>query len=128
MGTLRYPVLGKIMAHPSAIVLLIALFWPSQVWFKGLTEMMVDFPIRLPVRDNLLSHPQSHEFYPNPGSLHLTAWLLSASPSRRGDFLGRLLTQQPPLGELPHKGFTIPVWQHTMSGAGIEKWIPLLPL
>ena len=80
-------VLSKLQRHPTAIILLIAPFWPSQIWFPSLRDLLVDLPIRLPDRWDLLRAPGTDEFYPNPEGLKLTAWPLSASPSRRQDFL-----------------------------------------
>ena len=66
--------LRKLRRHPMVEVLLITLFWPSQVWFTGIKDLLVGFPILLPDGPDLLQQPSTQELYPNPGSLHLTAW------------------------------------------------------
>ena len=121
-------VLRKLRRFPTSEILLIAPFWPSQVWFTGIKDLMVGLPIRLPDRPDLLQQPSTREFYPNPGSLHLTAWHLSANPSRREAFLERLLLRPPLLDGNRPDGFIMTVFTHTTSGLGTEIFLPLQPL
>ena len=59
-------VLSNIRLHPTAEVIIVAPFWPSQIWFHPLTQMLVDFPRRLPDRWNLLKNSETGELYPEP--------------------------------------------------------------
>ena len=62
-------------------IILIAPHWPRQFWFPILLNMLVDFPIKLPPWENLLSQAKGKTFHPDPKSLNLTAWLLSTDIS-----------------------------------------------
>ena len=66
-------VLRKIRLHPTAEVILVAPFWPSQIWFHPLTQMLVDFPRKLPDKWNLLKNSETGELYPEPSKLRLVA-------------------------------------------------------
>ena len=90
---------------------------PSVV--QGLAEMMVDYLIRLSVRDKLLSHTLTWAGVPPPD------WLAIVSQFKREGFLEKLLEQQQPLDTHPHERFMIPIWLHSVTGARTEKWIRL---
>jgi len=126
--SLLVPVLDKLCLHPTTEMLLIAPFWPSQPWFQSIRDLLVDMPLRLPTRKDLLKNPSSGELYPTPDSLRLTAWPLSASPSKRQVFLGRLHKLSHPRGDLHQDGFIMPVSTPTTDGVGTNVWIPLQPL
>ena len=49
-------VLRKLLRHPSATIVLIAPFWPSQIWFRQMTNLLVDLPRVVPDRWNLLKN------------------------------------------------------------------------
>ena len=121
-------VLRKLSRHPSAVLILIAPFWPSQIWFRPLTKLLIDFPRKLPVRWNLLKNSETGELYPAPEKLRLTAWRVSADPSLHRDFLTQLPNWQSKEGENRPEGFMIPVLPTSLDGALAEKWIPILPL
>ena len=53
----------------------------SQIWFRQLTNLLVDVPGRLPDRSNLLRNLETHELYLEPARLRLTLWKLSADQS-----------------------------------------------
>ena len=121
-------VLRKLRKHPTATVILIAPFWPSQIWFRQMTELLVGFPDRLPVKRNLLKNSETGELYPSPETLRLTAWLLSAGLSKRKAFRRTLLQRQRDPDGLRPEGFIMPVWSSTVSGAATGTWIPIRPL
>ncbi|XP_033726763.1 uncharacterized protein LOC117316331 [Pecten maximus] len=60
-------VLHKVRNHDCS-VLLIAPLWPRQPWFPALLDLLVDLPLAIPARWNLLSQPKSRQFHPNPGT------------------------------------------------------------
>ena len=49
-------VLRKLLRHPSATIVLVAPFWPSQIWFRQMTNLLVDLPRAIPDRWNLLKN------------------------------------------------------------------------
>ena len=81
-------VLRKIRRHPSCQVLLIALFWPSQTWFLTMSKLLIDTPIQLPMKSNLLRNSVTWELFLAPKSLRLTAWPVTQSTRELYD--GRL--------------------------------------
>ena len=121
-------VLRKLQRHPTAIIILIALFWPSQIWFRPLTQLLVDIPRKLSDVWNLLRNSETNEFFPEPAKMWVVAWRLSASPSARKDFLHKLQTLPPADDENRPEGFTIPVSPTSPDGVLREKWIPTPPL
>ena len=52
-------------------------FWPEMEWFPDLLESLVDPPLRLPERRDLLIQPHFHRFHLGLQSLRLHAWRLS---------------------------------------------------
>ena len=71
-----------------ALVILIAPFWPHSPWISDLLEMLVDLPIRLPVRQDLLL--QEGTYHDNPQFWKLTAWKVSGNPTLPRDFRKKL--------------------------------------
>ena len=76
-------VLEKILTdHPSELIL-IAPKWPNQSWYARLLEMLVDFPLVLPLRKDLLTQPHNHLRHQSLQAVLLHAWRLSSDPSKR---------------------------------------------
>ena len=71
-------------------ILLIAPFWPCQLWFVRLVRLLVGPPLILLARHDLLFQLSSGILHPNPVDLHLTCWPLSSNPSLRQAFLRTL--------------------------------------
>jgi len=61
-------------------LILIAPWWPNQMWFPELLRIKQGQPLALPVRSDLLVQPQSNLFHYDPGFLRLHAWLLVRQP------------------------------------------------
>ena len=80
---------------------LIAPFWPSQLWFRPLLELLAEVPRILPPIPALLSLPGRNKTHDHPGALHLTAWSLSGCPSERRVFRRRLPRWRPRVGDVP---------------------------
>lgn len=78
------------IAQESVTVVLIAPFWPRQPWFPDLIDILMDFPIRLPQRRDLISQPHNKMLHPSPEVLKLTAWKLSGNNLLRKDFQRQL--------------------------------------
>jgi hypothetical protein len=88
-------VISKIIRE-KAMVLLIAPAWPDRPWFSTLLHLLVEPPVRLPVRQDLLS--QKGQYHSNPEFLKLTAWKVSGDPSLGEEFRRRLLRSPSVLG------------------------------
>ena len=99
------------------LIVLIAQFWPSQIWFRQLTNLLIDFTRRLPDRSNLLRNPETHELYPEPARLRLTAWKLSADQSLRKTFRHRWPTLPPRDAVSQPEGFIMTVSGSASSGS-----------
>ena len=120
-------VLQKVKEHDCSI-LLIAPLWPKQPWFPVLLDLLVDLPLAIPARWNLLSQPRSRQFYQNPDRLHLHAWRLSRSPSCRRAFLQKLPTASQDQFDLPHLPSTSLDGQPSVVGVSAGKLIHSVPL
>ena len=71
------------------MVILVALVWPKRPWFPKLLELIVDHPLELPLREDLLTQgPQLVHL--DPSVFRLLAFKLSSNPSLREDFLDKL--------------------------------------
>ena len=69
-------VLEKICQYQCRIVL-IAPFWPHQMWFPELLKLLVSAPIRLPLFPKLLTQSKGRFLHQNLPVLDLHAWELS---------------------------------------------------
>ena len=99
-------VLSKI-EQESCRVLLIAPFWPRQSWFPRVVRLLVNTPLILPLRPDIIYQPRSHVLHPDPAHLHLTCWTLSNSHSERQAFLSTLQLWPPgAVGRLPERSTT----------------------
>ena len=79
-------VLNKVQQDQETLVL-VAPVWKSQPWYPKLLEMMVDFPILLPPREDLIlpTHPECvPEVMPQ-----LAAWHISGSSTKTKKFRRR---------------------------------------
>ena len=81
-------VLNKLRMSVGTVMTLIAPFWPSKEWFPDLLSLLLEPPVLLPQRWDLLKQPQAHRFHLNTPMLRLHAWRLSsASPDSQGSLL-----------------------------------------
>ena len=69
-------VLRKIKEDQASLIL-VAPCWPTRPWFSDVLTLLVDQPLPLPLRSDLVVQPLSEILHPRPAVLHLTAWLLS---------------------------------------------------
>jgi hypothetical protein len=103
-------VLHKI-ARDKVTVLLVAPMWTRREWYPLLLDLLVAFPYRLPAMRNLVTQDNGSLIHHNPAELCLVAWLLSADPSLRGDFLSKLQTHASQI--------KVPIHTERTSQAGI---------
>ena len=80
-------VLVRVRASRNLRMTLVAPFWPHQIWFPDLLELLVAEPFRLPVLDKLLMQPVSRKFHTGAHVLNLHAWRLSSVSSEVEAFL-----------------------------------------
>ncbi len=97
-------VLSKIR-HSRCTVILIAPNWPSRPWFPDLLELLVDYPVVLPVSQSLLVNQAAHLYYQYPEWMQLHAWKLSSCVSLREDFLKAARKGSPSLRGIPQAPF-----------------------
>ena len=79
--------LHQIQSQQVSHMVFVAPVWPAQPWYPLLLDLCIDFPLLLPVQDDLLTqgsrtHPLKH--------LQLAGWLLSAEVTKRQTFLRRV--------------------------------------
>ena len=74
-----------------AEVLAIVPFWPSQVWFTPIMEMLVEYPLLLPKDKNILYLPQNPQaLHPLHAKMRLVTCRLSGDPCRQAEYQKRL--------------------------------------
>ena len=120
-------VLKKIKSE-DCVIILIAPLWPRQVWYPDLLDLLIAIPLKLPVREDLLSQDQGRLLHPDPGALKLVAWNLSRSKKLRKDFLRGLPASWHPPGEHPHQGPMMLGLGDSTAGVTNGIQIPLQPL
>ena len=79
--------LHQIQSHQVSHMVFVAPVWPAQPWYPLLLDLCIDFPLLLPVQEDLLTqgsrtHPLKH--------LQLAWLLLSAEVTKRQTFLRRV--------------------------------------
>ena len=94
-------VLLKLRASHNCQLTLIAPFWPQKEWFPDLLDQLLDIPLELPQRRDLLRQPHFHRFHENLPMLRLTAWRLSSGSPVKPDSLVRWLSSLPYAGRSP---------------------------
>ena len=101
--------LTKVEAE-NATVVLIAPLWRNQVWFPKLLRMLVNYPILLPMRENILTHP-TLERPPFHVNLQMMCCEISGDISKTNRFLKQLEKSYVNPGETKQKSRT----QHTLN-------------
>ena len=82
-------VIDKIRHDHPCVLILIAPKWPNQSCYARLLELLIDFPLVLPLRKDLLSQPHNHQRQQSHQAVCLHAWRLSSNLFKRKDFLER---------------------------------------
>ena len=75
----------KIIADKSETLMILP-FWPTQIWFSLVMELLVQKPVLLPRRRKLLTLPQSDRIHPLHGQLRLIACRLSGQTMKVREF------------------------------------------
>ena len=71
-------------------IILIAPRWARRPWFNLILDRLIEVPLLLPVRSDLLKQPVGQYYHPNPGLYKLTAWHLSSNEAQIMSFQNRL--------------------------------------
>ena len=85
-------VLNKAMTSHNLTMTLIAPFWPAREWFPDLLSLLLEPPIPLPERWDLLRQPHVRKFHQRLCTLQLHAWRLSSASPEPRDSLRRWLS------------------------------------
>ena len=72
-----HQVLRKLRESSGAVVTLVAPFWPQKEWFPDLLELLLEPPLLLPERWDLLRQPHVCRYHQHLSVLRLHAWRLS---------------------------------------------------
>ena len=92
-------VLNRVSISSQLELILFAPLWIQKEWFPDLLEFLVEPPIRLPLRRDLLRQPHFHRFHLNLRMLKLHAWRLSSVRLGTPDSLRMWLSKLPSLEE-----------------------------
>ena len=98
--------LHQIQSQQVSHIVFVAPVWPGQPWYPLLLDLCIDFPLLLPVQEDLLTqgsrtHPLKH--------LQLAGWLLSAEVTKRQTFLRRVeKSSWQPGGKIPLAPIPLP--------------------
>ena len=95
----RFVMLGRVLDrilrdHPCEMIL-VAPKWPNQCWYARLMELLVDYPLALPIRKDILTQPYNQRRHQSLQAVALHAWRLSSDPSKQDDFRKRLPHRSP---------------------------------
>lgn len=126
-----FPLLSRVVLKISkerCLILLIAPLWSGQPWFGNLLSLLVEVPICLPYRGDLLRQPLSRQFHANPRMLRLHAFLLCKDECRRKVFLNRLPSVSVQPNVPPPTQFTGIGGKCGWIGVSEGRWIPTLLL
>lgn len=94
-------VLNKVRQSRGLELTLIAPFWPQKEWFPDLLDLLMEPPLSLPERRDLLKQPHFHRFHQNLPGLALHAWRLCSDSSGIKGSLGEWLKNSPLRGGHP---------------------------
>ena len=107
--------------NESCVLLLVAPCAPHQSWFPQLLELLIDIPIKLPIRQDMLSQNRGQSIHPNPQSLNLAVWKIAKDLVAQEDFLKKLQSSfLKPVDSL-QENYTRPDYEY--SEAGVLKGI-----
>ena len=93
-------------------------FWPLKPWFPDFLELLIDVPVLLPMRRNLLRQPHFHHFHRNLSTLHMTAFRIASDWRAISDSLLEWCASLPSAADLPLVRTTKLVGSPTARGVG----------
>ena len=87
--------LSKVHLSCGLKMTLVAPFWPRKPWSPDLLELLVEVPVLLPMRKDLLRQPHFHHFHLNLPVLQLTGYRITNDPLATSDSLREWLANFP---------------------------------
>ena len=94
-------VLSKVRGSHNLELILVAPFWPLRPWFADLLDLLVEVPVLLPLRWDLLHQPHFHQFHRNLRALGLTGYLIASDLRAISASLQEWFVNLPSPGTLP---------------------------
>ena len=94
-------VLNKVRSSHNLELTLVAPFWPLRPWFADLLDLLVEVPVLLPLRRDLLRQPHFHQFHGNLRAVGLTGYRIASDPCAISASLQEWLVNLPSPGALP---------------------------
>ena len=99
-------VLSKVRGSHNLELTLVAPFWPLRPWFADLLDLLVEVPVLLPLRRDLLRRdllrqPHFHQFHGNLRALGLTGYRIASNPHVISASLQEWLVNLPSPGAFP---------------------------
>ena len=116
-------VIDKILHDHPCELILIAPKWPNQSWYARILELVIDFPLALPLRKDLLSQPHNHQRHQSLQAVCLHAWRLSSDLCKRKDFLERQPNRSLADTDNPHELSMIASGGSSLVGVMTDRWI-----
>ena len=109
-------ILEKIIRDHPCEVILVAPKWPRQPWYARLLDLLVDYPLVLPPRGDLLFQPHNRFLHKTVTNLGLHAWRLSSNLLKREAFQSQLPGISPQHRENPLEQSMIVSGKSTVIG------------
>ena len=100
--------LAKVCLSRGLEMTLVAPFWPLKPWFPDLLELLVEVPVLLPLRKDLLKQPHFHHFHLNLPALRLTSYRIASDPPFISASLCKWLANLPGAVDPPPESTTRP--------------------
>ena len=94
-------VFSKVRGSHNLELTLVAPFWPLRPWFADLLDLLVEVPVLLPLRQDLLRQPHFHQFHGNLRALGMTGYRIASDPRAISASLQEWLINLPSPGALP---------------------------
>ena len=88
-------VLSKVRSSRNLEVTLVASFWLLRPWFLDLLDLLVDVPVLLPQRRDLLHQPHFHQYHRSLRTLELTGFRITSDPRTTSASLQEWLANLP---------------------------------
>ena len=119
-------VLTKTQKEMPEKVVLVAPVWPTQTWYPVLLDLLMDFPRRLPQREDILLETAEAEL---PAVIpHLAVWVISGKSFRQKAFQMELQSSCWPHGGQNPQNHTIACFKSGLAGVRNGIQIPFLDL
>ncbi len=116
-------VLEKVLKDHPCEMILVAPKWPNQSWYARLLELLVDLPLVLPLREDLLFQPHNHQRHRSLPAVCLHAWRLSSDLSKREAFRRQLPIRSLAVVDNLHGLSTTASGRSSLVGVLGNRWI-----